>query len=128
MVGNIDVSGLTTLPEKHEFDVAKYFASMGKDIKFLKPSQIPNTHTPDILMDGLEWEIKSPIGNSKRTIETNFRQAVKQFRYIIFDLRRIKVPEKQCMVQLEKELSARPYVRRLLIIKKNGELRELPQK
>ena len=87
MVGNIDVSGLTTIPEKHEFDVAKYFASMGKDIKFLKPSQIPNTHTPDILMDGLEWEIKSPIGNSKRTIETNFRQAVKQSRYIIFDLR-----------------------------------------
>ena len=38
------------------------------------------------------------------------------------------IPEKQCMVQLEKELSARPYVRRLLIIKKNGELRELPQK
>ena len=81
-----------------------------------------------IAYEALEWEIKSPIGNSKRTIETNFRQAVKQSRYIIFDLRRIKVPEKQCMVQLEKELSARPYVRRLLIIKKNGELRELPQK
>lgn len=128
MRGKIDVSELNTVPEKHEFDVARYFADLGKNIKFLQPSQIPNTHTPDISMDGLEWEIKSPQGNSKRTIEANFRNAVKQSHYIIFDLRRIKVPEKQCLAQLEKEFSVRPYVKRLLVIKKNGELLEFPAK
>ena len=128
MAGIIDISGLNTVPEEHEFDVAKYFASMGKDITFLKPSRIPNTHTPDIQMDGLEWEIKSPVGNSKRTIETNFRQAVKQSHYIIFDLRRIKVPERQCLSQLEKEFAARTYVKRLLVIMKNGQLLVFPQK
>lgn len=128
MSGKIDISGLNTVPEQHEFEVAKYFASLGKDVKFLRPSQIPNTHTPDILMDGLEWEIKSPIGNSKRTIEANFRQAVKQSHYIIFDLRRIKVPEKQCLAQLEKEFSVRQYVKRLLVIRKSGELLEYPKK
>ena len=128
MSGRIDISELNSVPEKHEFDVARYFANTGKDIKFIQPSQIPNTHTPDIIMDGLEWEIKSPQGNSKRTIETNFRHAVKQSRYIIFDLRRIKVSEKQCLKQLEKEFNARPYVKRLLIIKKNGELHEITKK
>ena len=124
MAGKIDISVLNTVPEKNEFEVARYFANRGKDIVFIRPSQIPNTHTPDILMDNVEWEIKSPLGNSKRTIEANFRHAVKQSHYIIFDLRRIKVPEKQCMTQLEKEFKGRPYVKRLLVIKKNGELFE----
>ena len=120
MAGKIDISLLDATPEKHEFETAKYFAELGKDITFLKPSRIPDMHTPDILMDGIEWEIKSPTGGSKRTIETNFRKAVKQSHYIIFDLRRVKVTEKLCLSQLEKEFSVRPYVKRLLVIKKNG--------
>ena len=63
--GSIDISDLEYPPEKHEFDTAKYFAAMGKNIKFIKPSTIEGSHTPDILMDGFEWEIKSPQGNSK---------------------------------------------------------------
>ena len=128
MRGKIDVSNLNVVPEKHEFAVAKFVADLGKDVAFLKPSQIPNTHTPDILMDGLEWEIKSPQGSSKRTIEANFRAAVKQSHYLIFDLRRIKIPEKQCLVQLEREFSMRQYVKRLLVIRKNGDLLEYPPK
>ena len=68
-IGSIDVSQLNRPPEPHEFDTAKFFADMGKDIAFLKPAAIPNVHTPDILMDGVEWEIKCPEGNGKRTIE-----------------------------------------------------------
>ncbi len=125
-IGKIDISNLNTPPEKHEFETAKYFASMGKDITFLKPSDIPNIHTPDILMDGIEWEMKSPSGNSKRTIETNIRQAAKQSHYIIIDLRRIQVPEKTCISQLEKLFNSRSDIRRLLIIRKNQELLEYP--
>ena len=73
-------------------------------------------------MDGVEWEMKCPIGDSKRTIEANFRRAVKQSRYIIFDLRRVKLSEKECLSQLEKEFNARKYLKRLYIIRKNGEL------
>ena len=124
--GSIDISQLNTPPEKHEFETAKYFADRGKKIVFIKPSAVPGVHTPDILMDGQEWEIKSPDGSSKRTIETNFRKAIKQSRYIIFDLRRIKLPEKNCIAQLEKEFNSRPYLKKLYIIKKNGELITYP--
>ena len=119
MSGKIDISQLNTPPEKHEFATARYFAEMGKDIVFLKPSDIPTVHTPDIIMDGVEWEIKSPDGKSRRTIENNFRDAVKQSRYIIFDLRRIQVPEKTCISQLEKEWKVRPYLKRLYVICKS---------
>ncbi len=126
-IGTIDISRLDTPPEKHEFETAKYFAAMGKDIIFLKPSNNPETYTPDILMDGVEWEMKCPTGDSKRTIETNFRKAVKQSKYIIFDLRRIKVAEKLCLSQLEKEYNARKYLKRLYVIRKNGELKKYPE-
>ena len=126
-IGKIDISQLNTPPEKHEFETAKYFAELGKDIVFLKPSSIPNLHTPDIRMDGVEWEMKSPTGNSKRTIETNLRNAAKQSHYIIFDLRRIQVSEKQCIAQLERLFNSRSDIKRLLVIKKNKTLAEYPK-
>lgn len=125
-IGRIDISQLDTPPEKHEFETAKFFANLGKDIVFLKPSNNPQTHTPDILMDGVEWEMKSPQGDSKRTIESNFRKAVAQSKYIIFDLRRTKLSEKLCITQLEKEFKARKYLKRLYVICKNGELKKYP--
>ncbi|MBP5652279.1 MAG: hypothetical protein J6X17_02505 [Lachnospiraceae bacterium] len=127
MLGKIDISALNAPPEKHEFETVKYFANRGKDITFLKPSDIPNLHTPDILMDGVEWEMKCPLGSGKRTIEANFRKAVMQSKYIIFDIRYIKIPEKQCISQLEKEFNARPYIKRLYVIRKNGELLMYPK-
>ncbi|MBO7453682.1 MAG: hypothetical protein J6U54_25400 [Clostridiales bacterium] len=123
--GKIDISDLDFPPEKHEFDTAKYFADLGKDVVFIKPSTIKGQHTPDIRMDGFEWEIKSPQGNSKRTIENNFRSAVMQSKYIIFDLRRIKLHDNQCVPKLEKEFRVRRYLKKLLIIKKDGTLLEI---
>ena len=123
--GRIDISYLDHPPEKHEFDTAKYLADQGKDIVFLKPSQLKGEHTPDILMDGFKWEIKSPQGSSKRTIENNFRNAVAQSRYIIFDLRRIKLHDNQCVSRLKKEFKSRRYLKKLLIIKKDGSLIEI---
>lgn len=128
LAGNIDISALTTPPEKNELETAKYFVDMGKNVTFLRPSSIPNQHRPDILMDGVEWEIKAPTGSGKRNIEYNFRKAITQSKYIIFDLRHVKMPEQQCIAQLETEFSKRPYLKKLFIIKKTGELLTYPQK
>ena len=128
MAGKIDISELINPPEKNELETARYFADLGKDIKFLRPSSIPNQHTPDICMDGLEWEMKAPTGSGKRNIEYNFRKAVSQSKNIIFDLRHVKISEQQCVAQLEKEFTARPYLNTLYVIKKNGELLIYPPK
>lgn len=128
MAGKIDISALNTPPEKNELETAKYFAAIGKDVTFIRPSSIPNQHRPDIEMDGLEWEMKAPTGSGKRNMEYNFRKAVTQSKNIIFDLRHVKIPEQQCIAQLEKEFSERPYLNKLYVIKKNGELLVYPQK
>ena len=124
MSGKIDTSQLNVPPEEHELATAEFFSSKGKDIVFLRPSQIPESRTPDIKMDGVEWEIKSPLGDGKRTISKNFKKAAAQSRYIIFDLRRCGLPESQSISQLKKEFDLRSSMRRLLVIKKNDELLE----
>ena len=69
-------------------------------------------------------EYKILAGN----IEYNFRKAITQSKYIIFDLRHVKMPEQQCIAQLETEFSKRPYLKKLFIIKKTGKLLTYPQK
>lgn len=123
MSGKIDVSRLdNTFPEDHELKVARYFADRGKDVTFIRPSNIPGVHTPDIYMDGVEWEIKSPVGTSRRTIEVNLRKAVTQSDSIIFDLRRSRLKEDWAVNQLLDSFKNKTKIKRLLIIKKNGEL------
>ena len=124
MAGAIDISQLNTPPEKHELATARYFSDRGKDVVFIKPSNIPDHHRPDFLMDDIEWEIKSPTGKGRRTIEKSYGLAASQSKNIIFDLRRIKVPEKQCLAQLKREFDDK-HTHRLLIIKRDGELVEM---
>ncbi len=50
---------------------------------------------------------------------------MKQSHYLIFDLRRIKYPEVQCVSQLENFFSVKQSIRRMNIIRKNHELIEL---
>lgn len=124
MPGKIDVSQLNAPPEKHEFETAKLLADLGKDIVFIRPSAMPNTHRPDILMDGQEWEIKCPEGGGKRTIESILRKAITQSHFIIVDLRWIKLTEKQCLSQLELNFRTKPGIKKLIVIKKNREIVE----
>jgi hypothetical protein len=65
-------------PERHELETASFFAETGTDVEFLPPSYVKGVYSPDIQMDGQRWEIKSPCGSSKRTIENNYRNAQKQ--------------------------------------------------
>ncbi len=122
MRGKIDVSALNRPPELFELKTAEYFADMGKNVSFIRPSAIPNQHRPDIIMDGIEWEIKCPIGESKRTLENNLRKAILQSQNVIFDLRHTKLPDAQSIYQLKCRFDRTSQIRKLYIIKKDGEL------
>ena len=93
-IGHITVPK-NALVQPHEFNVATILSWTGEDVEFIPAS---NTHhTPDIKYAGLEWEIKSPIGSSSRTLENNMRLALKQSSNIIVDLQRIKLPDEKCL-------------------------------
>lgn len=61
--------------------------------------------TPDINVAGRKWEIKSPKGDGKKTIENNLRAARKQSLYLIVDLRRIKMYRAKALTRINFFLS-----------------------
>ena len=122
MSGKIDISQIKIPPEKHELETARFFANRGYDIVFIPPSNIPEIHRPDILMMGVEWEIKCPIGKGKNTISRNLKTAAKQSHHVIVDLRRIGIPEKDCLSEIKRRFGEHDSIKRILVISKNGDL------
>ena len=125
MAGKIDYSALNIKPYPHELAIAELFAQQGKDVVFLKPSNIPGVYIPDIVVDGLEWEMKSPDGKSERTIRRNLHKASTQSRNIIFDLSRIGIPEDKCIKELKEAFSSSQYIRNMIIITKAKDMMRL---
>jgi len=114
------------IPEKHELETANFFAGLGKDVEFLAPSYAKGVYSPDVQIDGQRWEIKSPCGNSKRTIENNYRNAEKQSQNIIFDLHRIKLNELAAIAKIKREFALRKSkIKRIFIITKDKKLLDL---
>lgn len=78
--------------------------------------------TPDIIYEGREWEIKSPIDGSSRTLENNLRLALRQSPNIILDLRRIKSSEANCLRELRRQTQRINRIKKLLVITKQGKI------
>jgi predicted phage-related endonuclease len=112
-------AGHPSPPEPHEVDAALVLASHYQStIEFLVPVDDYKRKSADIVMLGIEWEIKSPIGKSKYTIQEQFRRASKQAQHIIIDTRRTKLEyaniEKSVLVEIKK----RPYIKKVILIDK----------
>lgn len=75
------------IPWSHELRVANILAMAGHDVEFLLES---NIKTADILLDGIEYEIKSPFTNKPRKLERNIKRGLEQSKNIIFDSYRVK--------------------------------------
>ena len=120
-VGHITVPpGAIALP--HELVAAAVLAWTGDDVEFLP---VRHTKTADIKFRGREWEIKSPIGKSTRTIENNLRNALKQSSNIIMDLSRIKQPEGKAIKEIKRQQDLTKGASRVMIITKTKRLIEL---
>lgn len=111
--------------EAHEFDTVKLLLHKDHDIELIPTSQIKGMRTPDILMDGILWEIKSPTGNGKNTIKHTIQNASHQSVNIIVDLRRIKMKQEQAITELIEHFNLSKRLKRMLIIKKDKEILDL---
>ena len=102
-------------PKDHEMSAALILANyyFKADVTFLRPQ---SNRTPDIDVNGAKWEIKSPMGNSKKTIENNLRMARKQSYNVIIDLRRIKMHKTRAIARINYFLSRQKQIKRVIII------------
>ena len=116
-------TNLKDRPKDHELSAALILAGYFKsDVVFLRPQ---TDKTPDIEVGGSKWEIKSPRGDGKKTIDNNFRTARKQSQNIVMDLRRIKMHQNKAAARINSFLSTQHNFKRVLIVTKSKKVIEI---
>ena len=108
--------------EKHECRTVLLFTEMGVDIELIPKSEKKGVHAPDIVMNGLRWEMKSPKGEGKYLMQNTIQKAVKQSRNVIVDLRRAKRSQERCLQELEKEFGSSKNLQKLKVITKSRKI------
>lgn len=116
--GKITPNGVVL--KTHENATVVFFTEQGYDIELIPKSNIPGVHSPDILMDNLKWEMKSPKGEGKYLISNTIQKAVKQSRNLIIDLRRAKRHQAKCLREIEKEFQKSKSIDNLIVITKSS--------
>ena len=117
--GQVIIPASPNPPEPHEVDVAWILARHFRcTVEFLTPVDDYKRKSADIVMLGIEWEIKCPIGKSKYTIQEQFRRASKQAKNIIIDMRRTKLEHENIEKLMFFEVKKRPYIKKVILIDK----------
>ncbi len=106
----------------HEYSTVKFLLNQGFDITLIPPLQVKGMNTPDIAINGVVWEIKSPTGGSKHTIKHNLQNAKHQSSNVIVDLRRCKLSDDQAIRELKHHFQLSKRLRRMKIITKSDEI------
>jgi len=104
--------------EDHEYETVKYFLDLGADVELIPPSQIKYLRMPDIIMNGISWEMKSPVGKGKYTIQNILQSAAGQSRNIIIDLRRCKMPSEEAINKIRREFDKSKNIHCMKVIQK----------
>ena len=92
------------------------------DVKFVVRS---DNKTPDFLIEGLYWELKSPTGNGKYNLQHALRSAAKQSENIIIDARFSKIHINKIKNELSYQFRHSRNIKRLLLIDKQKNVVEI---
>ncbi|MDR0979948.1 MAG: hypothetical protein LBM12_02225 [Candidatus Nomurabacteria bacterium] len=116
---------LGAIPSKAEMEVVDILVLnniVKKSVKFLKPNRVKGSKTPDLLMDGNYWEIKSIEKLGKYTLAHAERTGLEQADNLIFDLRKLAIKlEDKAAREIQKEFEKRKGWRGLLMIVRPGD-------
>lgn len=104
--------------EKHENATVVFLSDLGYEIELIPPVNSYMVKSADFIMLGLEWEMKSPIGGSRSTMEHVFQKASKQAENIVIDLRRTKVDDVVAVSILERRFRNSKRVKKMIVITK----------
>lgn len=107
-------------PESFEVSAAvilsRYFKA---DVKFISRK---SSNTPDVEITNIYWEIKSPTGKGKRTIQHQIHRALSQSKNIVFDARRTKLRIDKIRKDLLRYVAENKSIKRLILIEKDEEI------
>ena len=110
--------GVDRPPSAVELSAATILADHFKmDVHF--EARHGNLKTADFRIGGVLWELKSPLGRGKRTIQNNIRKANQQCANIVVDLRFCKINEEQAIQRVRYEVLRMTSIKKVLVITKD---------
>ena len=109
-------------PWPHEERVAEILSKAGYEVEFIP--EIKTTGMPDILLNGVRFEIKSPKSGKANTWEQRLKDATNnQSQNIVFDSSRIKgAPDFKVLSWLRSKYRTQPQIKKLIFIDKKGKI------
>ena len=118
--GKITPNGVVL--KNHENATVVFLTELGYNIELIPTSNVKGVHTPDIRIRGVEWEIKTPLGEGKYLMANTIQRAVKQSHNVIVDLRHTKRHQIKCIRELKNEFERSGSLKHLKIITKDGNI------
>lgn len=116
---------LKPYPKNHELLSARALVKAGYSVVFLQPDSRKGAKTADILLNGVSYEMKSPIG-SLQSIERNLKRANRQSPNIIFDSRRMKIINTKIVEEtIRRKVEKQRTIKSLLFINRHGKIIDL---
>lgn len=107
---------------KHEITTARTLAKAGYSVKFLPAKNQNAAKSPDILMDGVKWELKSPRTDKISAVERNLKRATKQSGNIVIDSQRLHgLQDRTVQRFLVQKFRQQKTIKRLIFINRKRE-------
>ena len=104
----------------HELETAKALSRAGMTVEFLRRSEEQRTTSADVVIDGLQWEMKAPKAGNARRIQKTLREALHQADSVIFDSRRMpQMPDSAIERELRKSAGSLKSIRRLIFVNRH---------
>jgi hypothetical protein len=111
--------------QEHEYATVKLLLKKGFDVELIPPSRIKNLRMPDIMLQGVQWEMKSPNGGGKNTIRHTIQNAGHQASNVIIDLRRCPIQEEKVIREIKYYFNISRRVCRMIVITHDEELLDI---
>ncbi len=107
----------------HELLTADALSGAGYDVEFLRTKNANHSKSPDILMGGSKWEIKSPTASKLSAVERNLKRAYHQSTNIVFDSHRMgRLPDKSIQKELVKQFTLTKNIKQMLFVNRKREV------
>jgi len=110
-------------PLPHEVNIASVLAGHYHTVvQFIIPVDDYKRKSADIVMHGVQWELKCPTGSSKSTIGNQLRWASKQSKYIVLDTRHTKLAYEDIEKRVQREVNRTSSIKKVVLITKSEKI------
>ena len=116
-------------PSKNELWAAHIIAAYyDAKVEFVEPENRYMEHTADVLVDGIPHEIKTPESNKAKKVFNRLADGAKQADFVIVNSCETSMSVERIVGIAKRVLERKRNIKKIIVIKKDGEIYEIPER